>query len=155
MKSKSLPVTFRLSKIDTRQFSIQEELYRSNEPVHYTTGVGFGINSSDRVFGIMISVRFHHIESPAFLVIEGGLLVQIVEESWKLIAKGGEKLKLPKDFLQHVAALSVGTLRGVLHEKTRGTSFNQFVIPTIDVTQLLDQDMVFDLNNPSDISTDG
>jgi len=37
--------------------------------------------------------------------------------------------------------LTVGTVRGILHTKTEGTNFNGFVIPTINVTELVTSDV--------------
>lgn len=148
MKSKSEPIKYRLSKIDTRQFSIQEEFYKPDQPVQYSTGIGFGINSTERIFGIMISIRFHNVESPAFALIEGGILVQIDESSWNKNLKDG-KQQLSMDFLRHAAAISVGAIRGVFHEKTKGTVFNQFMIPTIDLTKLISENLVFDVDTYS------
>jgi hypothetical protein len=42
--------------------------------------------------------------------------------------------------------ITVGTCRGILHAKTENTKFNQFLIPTINVAELIKEDSVFEFN---------
>ena len=43
--------------------------------------------------------------------------------------------------------ITVGTLRGVLHAKTENTEFNEFFLPTINVTDLIKEDIRFNLDD--------
>ncbi len=36
--------------------------------------------------------------------------------------------------------LCVGTARGILHAKTEGTAFNDFILPAINVEELVEED---------------
>ena len=47
--------------------------------------------------------------------------------------------------MKHLSVITVGTARGVLHAKTENTPFNKFVLPTINVTELVKEDVSFDL----------
>lgn len=42
-----------------------------------------------------------------------------------------------------MAVLAVGTTRGILHTNTENTPFNQFLIPAINVAQLVKEDFKF------------
>lgn len=55
-------------------------------------------------------------------------------------------LVIPKGFLRHLAMLTVGTSRGILHAKTEGTCFNKYVLPTINVTLIIKEDATFNFN---------
>ena len=39
--------------------------------------------------------------------------------------------------------LTIGTTRGVLHSKTENTPFNSFLLPTLNVNELVKKDVVF------------
>lgn len=39
--------------------------------------------------------------------------------------------------------LTIGTARGVLHSKTENTTFNQFLLPTLNVNELVQKDVIF------------
>ena len=51
--------------------------------------------------------------------------------------------KLPSGFVCHLAMLAIGTARGVLHAKTENTLFNKYLIPTINVAELIKDDIIF------------
>jgi hypothetical protein len=53
---------------------------------------------------------------------------------------------LPKGFVRHLAVLTVGTVRGILHTKTEGTDSNKFVLPTINVADMISDDAVLKFN---------
>lgn len=55
-------------------------------------------------------------------------------------------LTVPKGFLCHLAMLTVGTSRGILHAKTEGTCFNKYVLPVINVTEIIKGDASFSLD---------
>lgn len=44
--------------------------------------------------------------------------------------------------MAHLTTIMVGTARGILHAKTENTLFNQFLLPTIDVTELVTDDVI-------------
>ena len=54
-----------------------------------------------------------------------------------------QKLTVQKGFLQHMAVLTVGTTRGILHAKTENTPFNRYHLPTINLKDMINQDSVF------------
>lgn len=57
------------------------------------------------------------------------------------------KVTIPKGVVDHFIAQTVGTARGILHSKTEGTAFNGIIIPPMNVTTLLDSDMVIELSS--------
>ncbi len=60
-------------------------------------------------------------------------------------------LIVPKGLLCHLAMLTVGTSRGILHAKTEGTCFNKYVLPTINVTEIIKEDASFDFNKAENL----
>jgi hypothetical protein len=54
-------------------------------------------------------------------------------------------LTIPKGFLAHLAMISVGTARGILHCKTENTIFNNFVLPLVNVASMIPEDEQFEL----------
>ncbi|MPN63841.1 hypothetical protein SDC9_211608 [bioreactor metagenome] len=53
-------------------------------------------------------------------------------------------LLVPKNFMQHLAVITIGTARGILHAKTENTPFNQYVLPTINVSEMIKDDVTFE-----------
>ncbi|KHJ38947.1 hypothetical protein PBAC_08100 [Pedobacter glucosidilyticus] len=70
------------------------------------------------------------------------------KQSWdKLKKEENNKLELPKNFLAHLLIITVGTTRGVLFAKTENTSYNQFIIPSLNIAELVNKDAIFDLGD--------
>ncbi len=49
---------------------------------------------------------------------------------------------MPKNFAQHIGVITVGTARGILHTKTEGTILNSLIIPSINVLELVPNDII-------------
>ncbi len=51
---------------------------------------------------------------------------------------------MPKDFMRQLLVITIGTARGVLHTKTENTPFNRFLLPILDATNLIKEDVELD-----------
>ncbi len=49
----------------------------------------------------------------------------------------GTKFELPKDLVYHLISLSISTIRGILHEKLKGTPLQKEVFPLIDPKEMI------------------
>ena len=59
--------------------------------------------------------------------------------------KEKKELIVPKGFISHLVMISIGTTRGVLHSKTENTIYNKFLLPTINVNELIKEDVKFNI----------
>ncbi|MEB2786375.1 hypothetical protein [Algoriphagus persicinus] len=55
------------------------------------------------------------------------------------------KYVFPKGFLTHLTVLTVGSARGVLHAKLDKTGFEKYILPTLNNSDLIKDDMAFEL----------
>jgi hypothetical protein len=55
------------------------------------------------------------------------------------------KITFPQNFVCHMAMLTVGTSRGILHSKTENTIFNSYILPTTNVKEIISSDVWFDI----------
>lgn len=135
-------ISFQLIKVTTEQFAIIQESYDdSNESINLTINIRFGIGENSNVIASFVKVSFEQEEKP-FVLIEVGNHFKIDPKNWEKIKNDGEGVTVPKGFAQHLVALTIGTMRGVLHCKTENTDFNKFVLPTINVTDLVTKDVL-------------
>lgn len=134
---------FQLIKLTTEQFALIEEAYREDdEEISLGIGLKFGQIDSDRMIASYVKVQFEQSGSP-FLLLEVAHHYVIEPVTWEKLNSAGS-LILPKDFAVHLTALTIGSIRGVLHCKTENTPFNTFVLPTVNVTELLKDDVVLE-----------
>ncbi len=136
-------ITFRLRRITTEQFAIIESAFdKSIENVELTNGLRFGFNIEKRAIIVLLSVNFSQNKGP-FLLLEIGCYFEISKEHWdRLYNIDSAEIKLPMPLATHLVVLSMGTLRGVLHAKVENTEFNMYLLPTINVTEIVKDDIV-------------
>ena len=138
-------IGFIIHKIETKQFAIlSEELDESELTI--TSGVAFGIDEDNRIIRAMFKYEFIS-KDKVILILEVYLDFQIEEKCFGKQIKIKDSLVIPKDFATHLAMIAVGTARGILHEKTNGTKLNEFLMPPIDLTASIDEDIAFKFEN--------
>jgi len=136
-------IDFSLLRIQTDQFAIFEENYIENETVNLSTNLTFGLNSEDRVFLVTPKYTFESNKVP-FMAIQTSCFFKIEDSAWNGFILQN-KITFPKNFVAHMAMIAVGTSRGVLHTKTENTIFNKYILPTINVSKMIPEDVVFDI----------
>jgi hypothetical protein len=136
------PIEFSLRKISTEQFAVIQEAYLgSGEEIQIGIDLRFGIDTENIGIVAFVKVHFEQEKSP-FLLVEVGNHFVIDNTAWESFQKKDNGLVLPKGFASHLVMLTIGTLRGVLHSKTENTKFNKFLLPTINVTELIKDDII-------------
>ncbi len=136
-------VGFRLDKIRTNQFAIIEGAYNSSNN-DIDLGVSFQFGVSDELSSVksIVKIQFEQEKKP-FLIIEVACEYSVEKTKWEAFSKG-KKIIIPKGFLAHLMMLTIGTARGILHTKTENTIFNEFILPTINVSEMITEDGEFE-----------
>jgi hypothetical protein len=140
-------ILFQLMAMATEEFATFEENLQDGEiDLKIQISSEFGIDAESR--RVQTSVRFGYFnnEQP-IIILEASCEFQVVPDSWEgFFNKGRTNLTLPKTLVQHLATITVGTTRGILHSKTENTPFNKYFIPLINVTEMFNENLKFDLN---------
>lgn len=138
-------VGFVLQGIKTEQFAILEENYLPKKDIGLGTGLQFRIDSQNKQIGAFLSFEFIQ-EKKVFLKIQVSCHFKIEKNAWDSFIQKN-KLSVPKGFLAHLAMITTGTTRGVLFAKTEGTLFSKYIVPTINVAEMINEDGVFDISS--------
>ena len=129
-------VPFRLSKIQTLEFAIIERSFSDVEEVQVTQAFNFSVDPETQQVGI--ASRYEFSQKSPFMIIEVRCVFNIEPEGWKSWMNIQEEvLVIPRNVATHMAVLTVGTTRGVLHAKTEGSHFNIFVLPTWNLSKVI------------------
>lgn len=136
-------ISFGLRKITTQQFAVIESAFDDKDNnIELGTGLRFGYNLDKKNIIVLFSINFSQNKNP-FLILEIGCYFEIVNDHWdNLYDSNLNVIKLPIALARHLVMLSVGTIRGVLHAKTENTVFNKFFLPTVNVNELVIEDVI-------------
>ncbi len=137
------PIEFSLTKISTEQFALFEEAFDDKKVIDILTSIRFRADFENKIISAFTLFQFEQ-EKATFMVIEVGCHFLIEAASWDRFSDSTHKLKVDKGLLTHLAFLTVGTTRGVLHAKTEGLKFNEFYLPTINISSMINEDLFFD-----------
>jgi len=140
MKKDDNKIEFRLIRITNEQFAIFEENFVSAEKIKIKTNLRYGVDETDKLISCFLDVVYE-CDSKPFLKIEAGCHFILSDKSWAELSSD-DAINLPKDFVRHLAVLTVGTVRGILHTKTEGTDFNKYLLPTINLTNIIKDDAI-------------
>lgn len=149
MSEESNKIGFSLRKVTTEQFAIIESSFEDDKPIDLQAGLRFGINNESKVISTIFSTNLLQAKTP-FLILEVGCHFSITKDAWdSFLNVDNSKIVIPKGFLSHLVMLTIGTTRGVLHSKTENTPFNKFLLPTMNVNELVKEEVVFEVDMES------
>lgn len=145
MEKQNDNIGFGISQIATEEFAMLPELPKEDESSRIHHELIFGLAKEQRQVYVRKYARFEKEDGSPFMVIAIACTFEIQAESWsKLASPDSDTLIIPRDFAIHLAMVTVGTLRGVLHAKTENTPCNRFIFPPFNVVALVPEVLSFD-----------
>lgn len=127
------------------QFALLADSYQDGADTQLRTAFHFRIDQQQQFVGVFVKAIFEQDEKP-FVLIEVACHFHIINESWAYMIEG-HTLTIPRHVAQHLTVLAVGTLRGALHVKLMDTDFNHLLLPTLDIRERFQEDVVFQLED--------
>lgn len=138
---------FAFTGLRTLSFAIIEKTHAKTGKINFETNLRFGLDIDSRSVSCNARFEFENKKGSPFLILELQALFQIEEGDFSSKVKQSENTYLiVRDLAVHFAVLTIGAARGVLHTKTEGTNFNEYLLPTIDVNNLLKEDLIFTIS---------
>lgn len=136
-------IGFTLDKINTEQFAIIESSFdECIEEFGVEASLKFGVNSENKAVISFVKFQLEQNNIP-FLIIEASCEFTIDKKFWDNFSEK-ETIIIPIGFLSHLAMITTGTTRGILHSKTENTKFNEFLLPTINIAEMITEDGEFE-----------
>lgn len=146
MSNENTKVGFILQGIKCEQFAVLEENFTPKKEIQLGTQLELKFDQTNKQFGVFFGIEFIQTKK-TFLKMVVSCHFKILDESWnQFIQKDKPKLIVPKGFMAHLATITVSTTRGVLYAKTEGTQFSKFLVPLLNVTEMITEDVTFNLN---------
>ncbi len=137
-----LQIKFRIQRIETLQFALlQEDI--AEDKLAYSVNFGYAIDTDALV--VRSKFRYELLrETQPCLLIEVAVDFAIEQKCFEEHFKKEGKPVIPQNFATHMAMITVGTTRGILHEKTKDSPLNSLPIPTVNVSSKITEDISFE-----------
>ena len=143
MSDSQKPVQFSLNSIKTVQFATVERDFSQEKEAKVESGFDFLVNNEKESIIVLYKCTYLCVDKP-FIKLEVACEFKVESKSFKeFLIDAKDQYIVPKAFIIHLAFLTVGTSRGILHTKLEGTKFGQFILPTIDLTKMVKSDIIF------------
>ncbi|WP_064967610.1 hypothetical protein [Tenacibaculum ovolyticum] len=138
-------VGFALVGIKTEQYATFKENYKEKAKIGLNTGLEFKFNKEDKIIAVVVAITFEQ-NKKAFLKLQVSCHFKISEDSFKGFCDN-VIITFPKGFMTHLTMITVSSVRGVLHAKTEGTIFNKYLLPTLNVTKMVKENVEFSIDS--------
>jgi hypothetical protein len=147
MKKEKLSIPFKIADIETKQWAITPENFDNNSSnIELKFNSGFSIDLEHNIINSLPKITLLQNDKQ-FIIIETDFSFLIEKNGWEKMIHN-EKLTIPKPLKEHFLVIAIGTIRGIILEKTssKESSIKSFVLPAIDVRNGSGEDLVFELN---------
>lgn len=136
---------FALTGLRTVSFAIIEAANKKTGKTNLITGLSFGLDIDDNVVTCSTRFSFEKKQDHPFLLLEIQALFEIEKNDFvNKMKQDDNSYLIAKGLAIHFAVLTIGSARGVLHAKTEGTPYNDYLLPTIDVNDMISEDIIFE-----------
>jgi hypothetical protein len=141
MVNKLIP--FQVKGISIQEFATIASSHKEGGKIDIKTGFNFGVNNDQHSLVVLFNLTFECDKKP-FIILKLNMIFDVKANAFKKF-KNEKKITVPKHLISHLAAMTVSTARGVLHVKLEPTPFNSFLLPAMNVSEILKDDLQFDL----------
>lgn len=142
-------IRFRMVKISVGQFAILADTMPQGD-MSYTVNVGFKVASNAKriacEFGVVFETSAGDGISEKILLLEETCEFDIHPDDWKGLIENNQMTVSPTELCM-LANQTVGVARGILYCKTENTPFTQFILPPINLTTLIKDNLIIDLES--------
>jgi len=136
-------LSFQFVGLNTVSFAIIDQAYKKTGETSLQSGLGFGVDVDDLTIVCNVKFEFSRKKDQPFLILEVQGQFEIEPRAFTdLISQNDGSSLVKANLATHFAVLTLGSARGILHAKTEGTLYNQFLLPTIDVKQMITEDIL-------------
>lgn len=145
MENKVINIGFILEAIKIEQFAVLHEKHNENSDSTLAASVQFMVDHLNRKVGVFLQFQFIQNEE-IFIKLVTSCHFGFNEETWAQYYKIEQnQVIVPKEVLAHLTMITTGTSRGILFAKTEASIFSKYMIPTLNVQEMIPEDGIFEI----------
>jgi hypothetical protein len=137
-------LAFRLVDIMTTGFEVFGELPLETADISIAARLDWSGNRATRTIVASLRIEYHSA-AQAWLSLNTQCHFEIEQQAWEsLLNAEKDEIKFPVPFLVNLGAITVGTARGIIFEKTLLVGIAPYLLPLLDAGKLLADNVVWD-----------
>ena len=130
--------------LKTTQFATNDKAYRTTGELDLRTNIGFALDEANRILIVEVQFDFFKKKDAPFLKIALQGHFEIDAKGWKQLSDNNDNsIIFPQKLITHFVVLPIGAARGALHAKTEGSIYNTYILPTVNVAEVINKDVIF------------
>jgi len=124
-------INYALRGVTIEQFATLFE--PKSEKIELNVSIPIKTNYNDKSLAVGANIQYIEDGKP-FMVAETFCHYGIEPSCWEELSNGSsEDVHLPKDFIDTLVRIAIGTIRGAICVKTENTPFAKFFLPIIEI----------------------
>ncbi|MCH3993381.1 MAG: hypothetical protein LKH27_08465 [Prevotella sp.] len=140
-----MEIPYRIQKIETNEFASFPENYSGEGKFKLQIGFQFGAAYTQPVIRCKSlftgmndgTIPIFKLVVSCYFTIEPNAYHELFKEN---------TITIPADFLRYMAMISTGTARGILHTKLENGKMSDYVLPPVNLLNIIKKDYVADLS---------
>lgn len=138
------PIPFDIKSIETEEFATIDSCYNSEAEIGINTGFSFGINKEEHSLAVKLAISFE-CDKGTFIKLTLACQFEVEEKAFqKFYSKKSKFYTVPKGFYTHLCVITIGTARGILHTRLSNTKYKQYLLPSMNISEMLKEDVIFE-----------
>lgn len=135
-------IPFRIAKISIDDFSFDNQFEAcSDVSLEIVSSFSFGVDMKDYI--IKCDGEYQYLfNEEIILLLKISTFFEIEKEAFNDFYNSKRDFSINKDFLRHMATISVGTARGVIFSKSENTPIANIVLPPINLMEAIKDDFI-------------
>lgn len=137
-----MPTTeFQWVAINAERFTVFEEHFSPKKKVELRSNCEFMLDAEAKRLAVFMTFNFDCAQN-TIIELEVNCHFEIDKNSWTNFYQD-DAIRIPLGFARHLCMLTIGTARGILHSKIENTSFKSFILPSINLAELVKEELLF------------
>ena len=138
MTDQNPPIQFKIVGSETVNFNFVQHPIQEGTDTQYQVSLAFNVEPDPRRISVGVFLSLSLPDEGQELVSMTYVMLFGLERLGDFAHDDGSYM-LPYRLMHTVSSIAIGTVRGVLLEKVRGTGLQQFPLPPVDVMDLIGQ----------------
>ena len=134
-------IKYKLVDIDDSQFAIFSENFEEGKDIAVCAVINFASSKDGTDLRCKSRLELKQ-DVKLILVTEIICKYSIIKNSWEDVDEYHKKL--PSEFIRHITSIAIGTQRGIILVRTKGSPLHKILLPPVNLADVIKKDYIIE-----------